>query len=196
MNEPTLTPEEVVPVPVPIAGSASTHIAPPVPSSDQLPTVRFQSLPPPLPPPRAPVPVAPAQKTQPLRPITRDAALAAAGEARTSPWRAGAAFEAVRRAVAIVLSPLRELRSASWTARRVGISSAASGVMMIMVSLVVGWDGVASVRYEKTELASLAIAVLLARTVLAVAAMAVGYGLLRVGERTLRLRSDPATSGR
>lgn len=72
----------------------------------------------------------------------------------------------------------------AWTERRAGVSCAILGLAMIAGSLMLGWESVASERFDKVEHVSLAVALVLARAALAIAAMVVGYGLLRVGERT------------
>jgi hypothetical protein len=197
MNEPTLTPaaEEVVPVPVPVQLAAlepalepadkplpEPRVSPPSPSEDQLPTTRVQSIAVPLPPPVPPQ--GPAHKTQPLRAITRDDAEARlAVEAKRRRWQT--VLSQVKRAAAGVPSPLAVLRGEAWTERRVGLACATVGVAMIGCALVLGWQSVASDRFVKVEHVSLAVAVVLARAAIAIAAMLVGYGLLRVGERTL-----------
>ncbi len=84
-----------------------------------------------------------------------------------------------------VPSRLGALRSEAWTERRLGLTCGALGVLMIVGSLVLGWQSVAGERFEHGEQASLAVAVVLARAALSIAAMLVGYGLLRVGERAL-----------
>jgi hypothetical protein len=229
MNEQTLTrtPEEVVPVPVPVAGPvsvsapgsvpvpASVAVSVPAPASvseravasdtaakaapetpavasassaDQLPTTRLPSLasilPPPVPPP------GPAHKTQPLRAITRDAAAAKLADAgKRRPWKN--VLGHVTRVAAAVPSSVgslpfgRALRSEAWTERRVGVLSAALGAVMIAGALVLGWLSVTGDRFDKLEPASITVAIVLARAALAIATMTVGFGLMRVGERTL-----------
>jgi hypothetical protein len=195
MNEPTPAPatDAATALPAPSAPesvlSASVPApAPPASSSsldDQLPTSRLQSLPLELPPPVPPH--GPAHKTQPLRPITREAAEARlasearlAKEAKRRRWQAMVAH--VKRVAVAVPS---RLRSATWTRQRVGVLLGVVGVAMIACALGLGWQSVASERLASTEHVSLAVALVVARAAMAIAAMFVGYGLLRVGERTL-----------
>jgi hypothetical protein len=202
-------PEEVVHPSVPPAPPIASHVASDVPpelvsasslasSEDQLPTSRFPSLPHALPPPMPPP--GPAHKTQPLRPITReDAAAKLAADAkaakRAKRQRLQAAATNVTRAALGVPSRLSQLglsHAASWTPKRAGVACATVGVAMITGALVLGWRSVAGDHLEQPEHVSLAVAIVLARAALAIAAMGVGYGLLRVGERTLvSARSAP-----
>jgi hypothetical protein len=203
MNETiqTLAPEHVVPVPVPVPleGTEAVPSAPPEPppplaasaASDDLPTSRLQSLPAALPPPVPPP--GPALKTQPLRAISRDDATAKlAAHGKRHGWQTILAH--LRRAAASV--PQRLGRREAWTERRIGVACAALGLTMIAVALVLGWQSVGSERLEKLEHVPVAVAVVLSRAALAIAAMVVGYGLLRVGERTAlasRGRRDEAS---
>ena len=189
MNETTLTPapQEVVPVPV-SAHPALEHALEPVVQArpiasvpfDQIPTARVQTIPPPLPPPVPPP--GPAHQTQPLRPITREDA-ARLAETKRLPWRT--VLGHFKRAAEAVPSRFGALGGDAWTERRVGLASAAIGVTLIVGALVIGWQSIAIERFERVEHASLAVALVLARAALAIATMIVGYGLLRVGERTM-----------
>jgi hypothetical protein len=181
MNEPTQTPasEEVVPVSVPLPlprpPEAPVRVAGAA-TEDQLPTSRLPTIAPPLPPPLPPR--GPAHKMQPLRPIGREEATARyAVETKRERWQA--AIRHVKRAARTY-----RFRGGAWTERQVGVSCAILGLAMIAGSLVLGWESVAGEQLEKVEHASLAVAVVLARAAIAIAAMVVGYGLLRVGERT------------
>jgi hypothetical protein len=188
MNEPTQTPavEQVVPVPVPVPPS-KTQESNGASGEDQLPTSRLPSIPAPLPPPVPPQ--GPAHKTQPLRAITRDAAAARlAVEAKRQRWQAVLAH--VKRAAAGVPSRFGGLGGEPWTERRIGTWCAVVGFAMIAGSLGLGWESVASERFEKVEHVPLAVALVLARAAIAIATMAVGYGLLRVGERTAFASND------
>jgi hypothetical protein len=181
MNEPTQTPasKDVVPVSVPLP-------VPPLPEAparaaagateDQLPTSRLPTIAPPLPPPLPPR--GPAHRTQPLRSIGREEATARyTVETKRERWQA---------AIRHVTRAARTYRfgGGAWTERQAGVSCAVLGLAMIAGSLVLGWESVATEPFEKVEHASLAVAVVLARAAIAIAAMIVGYGLLRVGERT------------
>lgn len=196
MNESTPTParEDVVPVPVPVPASTRAPVEPPFaralesrpssspPPADQLPTARVQTIPPPLPPPVPPP--GPAHKTQPLRTITRaDAAAKLAAERKRPRWEM--ILGQVKRAAVAVPSRIGGIRSEAWTERRLGIACGAIGLAMIAGALALGWQSVASDRLERMEHVSLAVAVTLARAAIAIATMVIGYGLLRVGERTL-----------
>jgi hypothetical protein len=168
-------PPSVVP-----ASARPTGVASPA-SEDQLPTSRLQSVLAPLPPPLPPQ--GPAHKTQPLRAISRDdaaARLAAQVKAKRQAWRT--LLDHVKRAAEAV--PGRFGGREAWTERRIGLSCAVLGLTMIAVALVLGWESVASERLEKLDHVPVAVAVVLSRAAIAIAAMVVGYGLLRVGERT------------
>jgi hypothetical protein len=177
MNEPTQTPasEQPVPVSVPLPipsreARASAGTAP----EDQLPTSRFPSIAAPLPPPLPPP--GPARKAQPPAIERDDATAKYALEAKRRRWQA-------------VVSDMKRAAgtysfAGALTERRVGVSCAILGLAMIAGSLMLGWESVASERFDKVEHVSLAVALVLARAALAIAAMVVGYGLLRVGERT------------
>jgi hypothetical protein len=179
MNEPTQNPGAEQPVPVSVPVQIPARTAPAARANagaaqeDQLPTSRYPSiapLPPPLPPP------GPARKGQ-LPATERDDATAKyALEAQRRRWQA------------VVADMKRAARAygfaGAWTERRVGVCCAILGLAMIAGSLMLGWESVASERFDKVEHVSLAVALVLARAALAIAAMVVGYGLLRVGERT------------
>ena len=123
-----------------------------------------------------------------FRPLYRDAG-------RTRPpiereeLTAKYALEAKRRRWQAVIADMKRAArtygiGGAWTEQRIGVSCGILGLAMIAGSLVLGWESVASERFDKVEHVSLAVALVLARAALAIAAMAVGYGLLRVGERT------------
>jgi hypothetical protein len=213
MNEQTLAPnpEEVVPVPVPAAAieellapekpsksapdaraskpAAIETRAPSAVAADQLPTTRLPSiasiLPPPLPPP------GPAHKTQPLKAISRDAAtvkLADTGNRR--PWKKVLGHVTRAAAGAPSRMHLGALRGEAWTQRRVGALAVTLGAAMIVGALVFGCLNVTTERFGQSEPASIVAALILARAAIAIATMVIGFGLMRVGERTI-LSSRP-----
>jgi hypothetical protein len=194
MNEPTQNPasKDVVPVSVPLPVPTPPGVparAAAAATEDQLPTSRLPTIAPPLPP-RLPPPV-PGQKPPGLRPIGREEATAKyTVETKRERWQA--AIRHVKRAARTY-----RFGGGAWTDRRIGVTCAALGLAMIAGSLVLGWESVASEQLEKAEHASLAVAVVLARAAIAIAAMIVGYGLLRIGERTAltTARRDAAADG-
>ncbi len=197
MNEPTLTPtpEEVVPVPVPTGSVPAVvlEMGPPARNlaADQLPTARVPSIAPPLPPPVPPQ--GPAHKTQPLRAVTREEAAArlASDKRRVRRLRWEQLVANGKRVVAVVAARFGASAGArpdpheGSSERRLGFVCAATGIALIAGALVLGWQGVASERFDKVEQASLAVAIVFARAAIAIASKLVGYGLLRVGEPTL-----------
>ncbi len=172
------------------------------PSPDQLPTARVPAILAPLPAPAAPQ--GPAYKTQPLRAVTP--ASTGAHDMRRARW--AGALGRLRRVAANVPATIGTIGSRTWSATRVeqrlGVACVAIGVLVIVASLAAGWrdvshglgdahglgDGVAVLSNVGRENVSVLAALVLARTALAIAATAVGYGLLRVGERTLRAHRD------
>jgi hypothetical protein len=164
----------------PPVSPAATAPSESAPAEDQLPTSRMPSLLAPLPPPVPPS--GPAHKTQRLRAISPTDAtsrLARAAEDRKV-WRTALAH--LRRAAdaARVLA-----RREAWTERRIAMTCGAAGLLMIASGLVLGWQAVSLDRLERFEHAPGAAAVLVARALMAIATMAVGYGLVRIGERAL-----------
>ncbi len=149
-------------------------------AEDQLPTSRMPSLLAPLPPPVPPS--GPAHKTQRLRAISPTDAttrLARAADDRKV-WRTALAH--VRRAA----SAARVLgRREAWTERRIRMVAGVVGLLLIASGLALGWQAVSFERLERFEHAPGAAAVLVARALMAIATMAVGYGLVRMGERAL-----------
>jgi hypothetical protein len=160
---------------------ATDELAPPPvhSSEDQLPTSRLQSILAPLPPPVAPQ--GPAHKTQRLRAISpSDATAKLAVTPPREAWRRVAAhLGRVARAV-----PGSLARREAWTEKRIAVACAGTGLALIVGALVLGWGAVTSDHLEKLDHVPVAVAMVVSRAALAIATMAVGYGLLRVGERT------------
>ena len=95
-------------------------------------------------------------------------------------------------------SRIAAVARAGSTERSVGVACVVLGVGAIAASLVSGWYAVDGDHFGdlKGDRATLAAAVVLARAALAIAAAAIGFGVLRVGERSLRSRADNLPRGR
>jgi hypothetical protein len=144
-------------------------------AEDQLPTSRLPPISPPLPPPVPPP--GPAHTTQRLRALTEGVATKKASPPR---WR-----DLVARMTSAAVVPARIVWTGGepWSQRRAGLACAFVGAVLIAGAIALGWVSVAGVNLDRIEPVGLAIAIVIARATLAIATMATGYGVLRVGER-------------
>jgi len=151
---------EAKPSPEPTA-SPSPHAV-----EDQLPTSRFAPLPP------VSAPPAPQPATQKMRAI----------DAKQPRWRALLAWmpraTVVRRG-----EPATPRVITAWTQRQAGLACGVLGAIAIVTAMVLGWralgDGVIAQPHE----VPIVVAGVIGRAAIAIAAMVVGYGMLRIGER-------------
>ncbi|HEY2511327.1 MAG TPA: hypothetical protein VGI39_10745 [Polyangiaceae bacterium] len=96
------------------------------------------------------------------------------------------------RSVAVSARGRLPVSAVPWTERTFGRASAIVGAALIVAGLIAGWISVEAGRGDHAEPVAVAVAVILSRAALAVAAMRVGYALLALGER--RMFSRPSTS--
>jgi hypothetical protein len=78
--------------------------------------------------------------------------------------------------------------------RRIGFAAGLGGVVLVMAALVLGYASLATERFpEKPEQLVLALAIVVAHAAITIAAVYVGYSMLRAAERMLVPSRAPAT---
>lgn len=82
------------------------------------------------------------------------------------------------------------MSSTPWTERSFGRASTIVGALLIVGALVAGWVSVEAVRGDRGEPVAVAVAIVVSRVALAVAAMRVGYALIALGERRMFSRQS------
>ena len=80
-------------------------------------------------------------------------------------------------------APKAEERQRAWTRQRIGIACGLVGLTIIVSSIAAAYAGLSAARLDNPGQASLAVAIVLARAAVAIAAMGVGYSMLRMAER-------------
>ena len=76
-----------------------------------------------------------------------------------------------------------ERQRRAWTRQRIGIVCGLLGLTIIVGSIAAAYAGLGAAHLDNAGQASLAVAIVLARVAIAIAAMGVGYAMLRMAER-------------
>ena len=156
--------------------------------ADQLPTMRMPSISPELPPVVPPPRPSSAAPTQP--PGTRGIALPLAprlpsrvGLADSKPRWWQSLLSQLPRAAA--RSPFRAEDRArrGWSRQRIGVACGVLGLTIILSSIAAAYLGMSATKLDNPAQISFAVAVVMARAAIAIAAMGVGYLMLRMAER-------------